>query len=150
MKEIPNRPSFIWQMENILQFVKETQDFFSQEIDTDNGDEIAYRIAWCISSLSASTNAVASAKWYAQAAYRMEYENIAKEMVERAKNKGVRDLVPPSILKDYITSRTAEFIAVQAMTERINATITHSMEGLRSILSKLKEDKKASTYAGQL
>lgn len=147
MKEPTNRPEYIWAIQDVIAFAQETESFLTSEINVDDPDEIAGRIAMCINTIPSANNALAAAKWYTEAAYKMEYEAVWNKLTT---DDVARPMLAASVLKDYIRSRTAEFIAVLTRVEKLSSGLIHTLEGLRSILSKLKEDRRASSYGQNL
>jgi hypothetical protein len=144
-----NRPEWIWSIESVFEFLNQADEALALPINTDQGEEVADRLAELIALFPASCNVVAACKWYEQAAYKQEFHMYAEELKSRAGDT-YKHLTAPSVLRDYLKSRTAEFQALYTRAERTNAAITHSMEGLRSILSKIKEDRRISNYATNL
>ena len=147
MNQPINRPEYIWAIQDIVDFAQETESFLTSEINVDDGDEIAGRIAMCINTIPSLNNALASAKWYAEAAYKMEYEDVWSRMIT---DDAPRAMLAASVLKDYIKSRTSEFQALLLRLEKLNSGTIHTLEGLRSILSKIKEDRRAASYGQNL
>lgn len=54
--------------------------------------------------------------------------------------------ITPTMAKDYVNSRCADEQFDYDLCERANRTIVHTLDFLRSALSALKEEMKASTY----
>jgi len=144
-----NRPEWLWDIAAVFEFLNQADEALALPINTDQGEEVADRLAELIALFPASCNVVAACKWYEQAAYKQEFHMYAEELKSRAGDT-YKHLTAPSVLRDYLKSRTAEFQALYTRAERTNAAITHSMEGLRSILSKLKVDKQIENYASNL
>lgn len=149
MTQPTNRPEWIWSIEQAFTFLDEADEALARPVNTENGEEVADRLAELIAMFPASCNVVAACKWYEQAAYKQEFHLYADELKSRAGDT-YKHLTAPSVLRDYLKSRTAEMQALYTRAERTNAAITHAMEGLRSILSKIKEDRKISNYASNL
>lgn len=145
-----NKPDYIWTQESCKAFLSTAEGLIATPINTESGEEIAERIADIIALYPASANVLASLKWYAETAYRTEFERIAKYIKEGKADAVTAPLQVPSILKDYIKSRTAAEQAMLLRADRVNSMLTHAMEGLRSVLSKIKEDRRVSSYAGQV
>jgi len=145
-----NRPDYIWTWESCEAFLNTAEGLIATPINTESGEEIAERIADIIALYPASANVVASLKWYNESAYRSEFERIAKYIKDGKADAVTAPLQVPSILKEYIKSRTANEQAMLVRGERVNSMLTHAVEGLRSVLSKVKEDRKMSNYAQQV
>lgn len=144
------KPDWIWNIADCLTFLETAEGVIASPINTENGEEIAATIGDLIAMYPASSNVVASMKYHNEANYRKQYEAIAKHLKEGKASTDTLPLTVPSVLKDYIKSRTADTQALLVRAERINAAITHAIEGLRSVLSKVKEDRKMSNYAQQV
>lgn len=142
----PNKPEYIWEISDIMDFIQQSESFLMTQINTDDGDEIAWRIAECINLIPAMNNALASAKWHTDTAYRAEWEHV--QAIYTTDNP--TPLYAASVLKDYIKSRTAEAQALLLRAEKLSSGVIHALDGLRSILSKLKEDRRASSYGQNL
>jgi hypothetical protein len=145
-----NKPEYVWTFDSCLSFLDTAEGLISAPINTESGEEIADRITDIIALYPASANVVASLKWYNESAYRSEFERIAKYIKDGKADAVTAPLQVPSILKEYIKSRTANEQAMLVRGERVNSMLTHAMEGLRSVLSKIKEDRRVSSYAGQV
>jgi hypothetical protein len=141
-----NRPEWLWDIAAVFEFLNQADEALALPINTDSGEEVANRLAELIALFPSSCNVMAACRWYEQAAIEQVYREEALKMKERA-GETYKAFVSPSVLNKYITARTAEFQALYTRAERTNAAITHSMEGLRSILSKLKVDKQIENYA---
>jgi len=144
--QAPNKPEYIWEVDDIANFVRESESFLMTQINTEDGEEIAWRIAECINLIPAMNNALASAKWHTDTAYRHEWEKIQAIYATDTPTP----LYAASVLKDYIKSRTAEAQALLLRAEKLSSGVVHALDGLRSILSKLKEDRRASSYGQNL
>lgn len=53
----------------------------------------------------------------------------------------------PMLIKDFISSKYAEEAACEIYAERINRALTHTLEGLRSVLSAAKTEFQTLAYA---
>ena len=142
-------PEWIWSIESVFEFLAMADELIARPIDTDDGDGLANRIAELTALFPASYNTLAACKWYEQSAYKYEVHLYADELKQRA-GEVHKPLVAPSILRDYLKSRTAELQALYERADRTNAALTHTIEGMRSILSKVKEDRRHAAFAGNL
>ena len=145
----PNCPQWIWGIDQVFEVLEYTEDFLCARVNTESGEAIAAKLEECISLYASSANVLAACRWYMDAAFRQEVHLYADELKSRAGDT-FKPLVAPSILNAYLKSRCAEWSALYTRAERQNAGLTHSMEGLRSLLSKLKEDKRIQNFAGQM
>jgi hypothetical protein len=144
------KPEWIWNIDSCLTFLETAEGLIASPINTENGEELAAAIGDLIAMYPSSSSVVASMKYHNESNYRKQYEGIARHLKEGKASTDTLPLTVPSVLKDYIKSRTADTQALLVRAERINAAITHAIEGLRSVLSKVKEDRKMSNYAQQV
>jgi len=144
------KPDWIWNIDSCLTFLETAEGLIASPINTENGEELAAAIGDLIAMYPSSSSVVASMKYHNEANYRKQYEGIARHLKEGKASTDTLPLTVPSVLRDYIKSRTADTQALLVRAERINAAITHAIEGLRSVLSKVKEDRKMSNYAQQV
>ena len=142
------QPRGIWPMESIYNFQDQLESFLGVTIGADNPEEIADRMAALLVFYPSSAMALASAKYWQAYTYRTEY-NTAYKRTTQIDPGEAKAFFTPSILKEYINSRTAEYMALVTRCERGNSAITHTLDALRSILSHLKEERKIQNYAGQ-
>lgn len=112
----------------------------SAKINTDDGEAIAGMIADLLALFSSSTNVCASANWYYEAAMRAEYEHVVTAIKTKEIPPELKPLTAPSVISKYISARCADFLYIRSKSERVNASITHTLDALRSVLSKLKTD----------
>ena len=61
--------------------------------------------------------------------------------------EAIKAFKTPSVINALASARCAELNALLVYCERLNAAITHSIDGLRSILSNLKEERRAKGFA---
>ena len=82
---------------------------------------------------------VASANFYRDVAYMLEYNNVVGLIKGKELPTEFKGIVSPSILKDYITSRNASFNHLAKKCERLNSGVTHRMEAVRTMLTTARE-----------
>ena len=61
-------------------------------------------------------------------------------------DEAIKAFKTPSVINALASARCAELNALMVYCERLNAAITHSIEGLRSILSNLKAERQATQW----
>lgn len=144
------KPQFIWEKEQILSFLDQADRLLEITLNGDNPEEVIDRMAHIITLFPSSSNAVASAKWWREHQYKIEYKQVYERYVRAEQPDHSRTFVSASILKDYINARVGEWTSIVSRAERQNAAITHSLDALRSILSSLKEERKISNYSTAL
>lgn len=55
--------------------------------------------------------------------------------------------MPPSVLVKYMDGQSADELAVWKYADRLNAGLSHAMDGLRTIISLHKEEMNKSSYS---
>lgn len=141
------RPDYVWTIEQIFDFFEQVDGVLSVKSSTTAGEAVADQIADLLMLYPASTNVLASAKWYANEAYRHEYNKVVEALKSAEQPKELKGALSPLAIKEYIKSRTADFIYILERADRCNAAITHSLDALRSVLSNLKAERQISNYA---
>ncbi|MCP4394519.1 MAG: hypothetical protein GY804_09680 [Alphaproteobacteria bacterium] len=99
----------------------------------DSGDELAERITELNIYLARSASMLSWAQFYYDKAQGEESEAILKE----EKDTGLR--IAPTIFKQLVNGRTVNEAKILKFCERLNRTITHQIDGVRSQLSYLKQ-----------
>ena len=146
-EHLPPRPEFVWSIGEIFTFFDRIESVMVVKINTDDGDAVSAMIADLLSLFSSSTNVCASASWYYEAAMRAEYEYVTSAIKTKEIPPDLKPLTSPSILSKYIAARCADFLYIRTKAERVNASITNTLDALRSILSKLKTDMQVQARA---
>jgi formate dehydrogenase maturation protein FdhE len=150
MKEIAfptniQRPEWVAPLSDVLRFVLSVQTLIETPYQ-DNGEAVMNRISDLLSLYPQSANAIASAKWHRDTVLK----DILEDMLRKAKDNdedAIRAFKTPSVIKQLAEARTAELNSLLVLTERLNSTITHSLDALRSVLSNLKEERRVQGYA---
>lgn len=141
------RPDYVWTIEQMFDFFEQIDGVMAVKASTTDGNAVADHIADLLMLFPSSTNVVASAKWYANEAYRHEYNKVTEALKANEQPKELRGVLSPLAIKEYIKSRTSDFIYIADRADRCNAAITHSLDALRSVLSNLKAERQISNYA---
>ena len=139
------RPEFIAPLSDVLRFVVSVQTLIETPYQ-DNGDAVMNRISDLLSLYPQSANAIASAKWHRDTVLKEVIEGMLKKASENDAD-AIRAFKTPSVIKQLAEARTAELNSLLVLTERLNSTITHSLDALRSVLSNLKEERRVQGYA---
>lgn len=150
MKEITfptniQRPEWIAPLSDVLRFVVSVQTLIETPYQ-DNGEAVMNRISDLLSLYPQSANAIASAKWHRDTVLKDVIESMLKKASENDAD-AIRAFKTPSVIKQLAEARTAELNSLLVLTERLNSTITHSLDALRSVLSNLKEERRVQGYA---
>jgi hypothetical protein len=133
------QPDWIWNDTEIDKFLNQVETTLGREHSTTNGEQVSAIIGILVQFFGSCGTIIASAKYHYNNTYRAEYAKVVAAISEK-EYKGAA--ASPSVLKEYIASRCAIESARLSRAERTQAAITHSMDGLRSILSSLKEERK--------
>jgi len=141
------RPEYVWTIDQIFQFFEQLDELLSVKISTVSGEAVADNMADLLMLYPSSVNVLSSAKWYANEAYRYEYNKVTEALKGKEQPKELKGVLSPLALKEYIKSRTSDFIYIADRAERCNAAITHSLDALRSVLSNLKAERQIQNYA---
>lgn len=97
-----------------------------------DGNELSERITKLNVYLARSSMLLGEAQFYYDKAQGEEAENI----IEEEGKTGIK--ISPTVFKQLINGRTINEMKVLKFTERLNRTITHQLDGIRSQLSYLK------------
>lgn len=142
-------PAMVWGINDILKWVQTIEAELGTPYNLDNMDTVAERMASLCVHYSSSVNAYASAQWYLAAARANSYE-VVWQRVKNQDQQVLREMsgvASSTNVKNYVRDRCADLIWLEAQTERLNSAITHSIDALRSILSKGKVEMQVSSYA---
>lgn len=142
----------VWPISRILGWVHQIEAELGTPYNVDDLDGIAERIASLAAQFSSSINAYASAKWYLAAAEAHSYDIVWGKIkaMDPETAREMRGVASSQNVKKYIHDRCADLIWLEAQTERYNKAIAHTIDALRSILSKGKEDRKIAAYSQQV
>lgn len=141
------RPDYVWTIQQLFDFFEQIDSVMAVKASTTDGNAVADYIADLLMLFPSSTNVLASAKWYANEAYRHEYNKVTEALKAGNQPKELRGVLSPLAIKEYIKARTSDFIYIADRADRCNAAITHSLDALRSVLSNLKAERQISNYA---
>lgn len=144
---VGNRPEYVWEIFAIFSFFEGIEEVLNQKVDSSNPSEISDRIGELIGYYSSSSQVCASAEWYRNSVYKHEYNRVFDVLKDKEIPKDLKGMTSPSMLKEYIKSRIADFEYVQTRADRINRAITHTIDGLRSMLSNAKNERSMSRHA---
>jgi len=146
--EIPasiQTPDYLSSLSGVLEFILSVETLIETPYDTKSGDVVAERISDLIYLFAGSTKAISSARYYRDETLKYVYE----EMLRKAAlndELAIKAFKTPSVINKIAETRVAELNALLVYVERINAAITHSIDGLRSILSNLKAERQVTSY----
>ncbi len=114
---------------------KELNDIYkycTENYNSDNGDILALRITGLNVRLARSASLLSWAQYYYDKAQGDEAEKLVKDQ------ESTQIKISPTVFKQLINGRTVQEAKVLKFTERLNRTITHQIDGVRSQLSYLK------------
>ena len=112
--------------------IKEISAYCKEAYNEKDGDGMSERITKLNSYLARSSELLSSA-WY--------FLNVKRGEVSERLHKE-NDKLAPTKLKELMAGDLAQEESTYKLCERINRTITHQIEGLRSQLSFIKEQFK--------
>ena len=100
---------------------------------SNDGNELVERITDLNIYLARSAAMLSWAQYYYDKAQGEEAEKLVKEQADN-------DIkISPTVFKQLISGRTTNETKILKFTERLNRTITHQIDGVRSQLSYLKQ-----------
>ena len=139
-------PDYLGTLGDVLGFIVSVETLIETPYDTRSGDAVSDWIADLTILLASSPKAISSARYYRDETLKHVIEEMMKKAAQNDED-AIRAFKTPSVIKDLASARCAELNALMVYCERLNAAITHSIDGLRSILSNLKEERRAMGFA---
>ena len=142
-------PPMVWSVRDMLIWIEEVKVILGTPVNYSDMDEVSQRISILSSHLSSSVDVLASAKWFLATARGQSFEfawNKVKAQ-DRETMQVLNGVASSTNVKAYITDRCADLIWLETSADRINSAIVHSVDALRSLLSKGKVDKQVNAYA---
>ena len=119
----------------LLNLTRELNDIYSYcntGYKHKDGNELSERITTLNVYLARSSMLLGEAQFHYDTKQGEEAEKIVKEELKT----GIK--ISPTVFKQLINGRTAQETKILKFTERLNRTITHQIDGVRSQLSYLK------------
>ena len=113
-----------------LNFLRTEMD---KEVSSDDTIGMVDKLEKLVSLVGLSAECVASA----------EKELKKKNLIVLIESENLN--LPPSVLVKYMDGQSADELAVYKYAERLNAGLSHAMDGLRTIISLHKEEMSQST-----
>ena len=120
------------QLEKLTEELNNIYKFCTANYSSEDGGILSLRITELNVHLARSASLLSWAQYYYDKAQGEEAEKIVKEQDDT----GVK--ISPTVFKQLINGRTVNEMKVLKFTERLNRTITHQIDGVRSQLSYLK------------
>jgi len=133
-------PSFVWNLTDILGWLNTIEAEIATPYHSEDIDSIQERILSLANHFSASSQVCASATWYLKAARAYQYELIAKAIKGKELPSDFAGITSATNIKIYIADRCADLEALKVRADRMNASITHSIDALRTVISKAKTE----------
>jgi hypothetical protein len=115
-------------LQNIKKSCDQITDLMTEGYNRELGDEVSGKITEYNSLLARSANLVAEAEMY----YNAELAKLCEQYQDSRLSATDKKMIFAGKLKDHIYYMT--------LSERLNRALTHSIEGLRSQLSFLKQE----------
>lgn len=120
------------ELEKLTEELNNIYNYCVTTYNENNGEELNSRITNLNIHLARSSSLLGWAQFYYDKAQGDEAEKLVKEQ----ETVGVK--ISPTVFKQLINGRTVNEAKVLKFTERLNRTITHQIDGVRSQLSYLK------------
>ena len=120
------------ELEKLTEQLNEIYGYCVVTYNEKDGNELSDRVTNLNVYLARSSSLLSWAQFYYDKAQGEEAEKILME----EKQKGIK--ISPTVFKQLINGRTVSEAKVLKFTERLNRTITHQIDGIRSQLSYLK------------
>lgn len=145
-------PAMVWPIRNMLVWINDIKGILDEPVPYSDMEAVAERLALLASHYSSSVDVLASAKWYLSAARAESFDFVWKRVKSQDPEmmRELRGVASSSNVKSYVSDRCADLIWLETTAERLNSAITHSVDALRSLLSKGKVDKQISAYSQQV
>ena len=139
------KPSHVLSIDDLEMIFENLKVILEEEVDTQDMEAISEKLSEYRVWFSYLIDAVPSAKWYYQTMYNHHYQE-ALLKVKNGKEKLYAGFSSPSMLKDYMKSKCADFIWLESKADRMYSALVHSIDVLRSQLSKQKEIYKVEMF----
>ena len=120
------------ELESLTTQLNEIYGYCTENYKEEDGHGLSKRVTNLNVYLARSSSLLSWAQFYYDKAQGEEAEKILTE----EKEKGIK--ISPTVFKQLINGRTVQEAKVLKFTERLNRTITHQIDGVRSQLSYLK------------
>jgi len=145
-------PPMVWSIRDMLIWIEEVKEILGTPVNYSDMDDVSQRISILSSHLSSSVDVLASSKWFLSIARAQSFEFAWKKVKaqDREIMQVLNGVASATNVKAYIADRCADLIWLETSADRINSAIVHSLDALRSLLSKGKVDKQVSAYAENL
>ena len=120
------------ELEKLTEELNNIYKYCTTNYSSEDGEILSLRITKLNVRLARSASLLSWAQYYYDKAQGEEAEKIIKDQ----EDTGIK--VSPTVFKQLINGRTVNEMKVLKFTERLNRTITHQIDGVRSQLSYLK------------
>jgi hypothetical protein len=134
-------PEYLGTLSDVLRFIVSVETLMETPYDSKDGNAVADRIADLVMLFPSSTKAIASVTFYRDETLKHTYNEMMKKAAQND-DEAIKAFKQASVITAIAKSRVAELNALLVYVERVNASITHSIDGMRSILSNLKEERR--------
>lgn len=124
--------------DNIYKHCTEIQSFIEAHYEADNPNSVIDRAKSLEGYMALSGKLLADAKYH--------YNDVLNSIFIQAVKDGNAQKMSTSTMNKYIDSLVKDYQYLVDWADRINRTCTHELEFSRTIISKLKEEFKASQY----
>lgn len=123
------RPEYVLSIEEIESRLKYMTDLMRTKVEDKNMDAISEQMSATMECIPWSNDVLSSAGYYLNEMKRIRYDEAVKTFANNS----------PSVLKEYVNAKCADFKYLYDLSERTNKGIIHYLDALRSLMSKEKE-----------
>ena len=137
-------PNFVWGLLECLKWMDAAEAEIGTPFDTADINSIEERMLSLVNHFASSTQVCSSATWYLKTAKKAAYDDVARRIKEKDLPTEFNGLISASTLRAYISDRCADLEALKVRADRLNASITHSIDALCTSISKAKTEMELS------
>lgn len=122
----------------LMSYIEAIEQAIAIDIDATDGENIAY----CINQRQTLLSTTPKMMEIATAILNWSMGEVAREILADERMQGAKERV----IKAYMSGRIGKWEALYKRAERCNAALVHSLDSLRSLLSRDKELVKMNGY----
>lgn len=142
--ELPSdftKPEYILDIETIEMFLSQIDEEMAAKFESNNIVQISEKMACLMEYRPAVNDMYASAKYYLNIMRKEAYSKVLDQFTSKDPEVQARYkcFTSASVLKEYTKTLSADFEWLYDKCERVNKSLTHYLDELRSLLSKEKE-----------
>ena len=135
------KPNCVASPEDISKYVDEIQTFLEAHYEADNGDQCVERLTQLEGYLALTGKMLADAKHH--------HRSLQESSIVEAVKKAQQSKMSPSTLNKYIESVCRDYAYLVDRCDRLNSGCVHSIDSVRTIVSKLKQEAMLAGYGNR-